>query len=178
MTDDPTLTKVERLTLMNQFRILEALCPDEAASYARGQEVLREGYEFLYALEVFGGIDNPMSAEDCREVWDTMEMFDAIGRSLPQGSPLKDDPNSRFSGYDGNNEPVFMAFAEFTFERLKRFQDMPKRETNPWNSGPAMREVYGRMLAEWRRVPEADRFGMNEDQLRGVLAASRHPDAD
>ena len=29
-----------------------------------------------------------------------------------------------------------------------------------------------------RKVPEADRSSMNEDQLRTVLDASRHPDAD
>jgi len=169
---------VERLTLINQFRILEALYPNEAASYALRQEVLREGYEILYGPEAFGGIENPMSPRDCGEVWDTMDMFCAIGLSLPQGSPLESHHHSRFSGHDGNNEPEFMAFAKFTFERLNRFQNMPKRGTNPWNSGSAMREVYGRMLAEWRKVPEADLFDMNEDQLRGVMDASRHPDAD
>jgi len=42
MSDDFTLTKVERLTLINQFRILEALCPDEdvAASYAERRRIL------------------------------------------------------------------------------------------------------------------------------------------
>ena len=31
--------------------------------------------------------------------------------------------------------------------------------------------------AEWQKVPEADRFGMNEDRLGAVLDASRRPDA-
>jgi len=105
-------------------------------------------------------------------------MFDAIRQSLPEGSPLKDHPHSRFFGYHGNSEPGFMAFAQFTVEGLGRFQDMPRKNVDPWNSHCPMREIYGRMLAEWRKVPEVDRFSMTEDQLRGVLAASRHPDAD
>jgi len=175
MTDDPTLTKVERLTLMNQFRILEALYPAEATSYARSREILERGYDSHYGREVFGDVhdNDPMPAGKCGEVCDTLDMFDAIRQSLPEGSPLKDHPHSRFSGYDGNSEPGFMAFAQFTVEGLGRFQDTPRRKADPWNSHCQMREVYGRMLAEWRKVPEADQFGMNEDQLTSVLDAAR-----
>ena len=111
MPDDLKLSKVGRLTLINQFQILEIIAsnPDDAKSYALKQEVLREGYEILYGPETFIGIENSMSSEDCREVWNTMDMFDAIGLSLPQGSPLENHRHSRFSGYDGNNEPEFMA---------------------------------------------------------------------
>ena len=38
-----------------------------------------------------------------------------------------------------------------------------------------MKEAYSRMLAEWRKVPEADRFGMDEDRLRAVLDVSSIP---
>lgn len=180
MPDDPKLTRVERLTLINQFQILETIAsnPDDAKSYALKQEVLREGYEILYESEAFIGIENSMSSEDCREVWNTMDMFDAIGLSLPQGSPLKNHRHSRFSGYDGNNEPDFMAFAKFTFERLERFQNMPKKVADPWNSHCRMRGVYGRMLSEWQKVPDADRFSMSRDQVKAILDAARHPDAD
>lgn len=182
MPDDFTLTKVERLMLINQFRILEAVCTDknEAESYAKGREILERGYEFHYKYDVFceGNYDDPMPERDGGEVYDTLGMFDAINKSLPEGSPLKKHPHSRFSGYDGNNEAKFMTFACFTVKRLGWFQLVPLRETDPWNSHCPMRGVYGRMLAEWKKISPEEKFCMTEDQLRGVMDASRHPDAD
>ncbi|MCY4259964.1 MAG: YfbU family protein [Rhodobacteraceae bacterium] len=178
MPDDLTLTKVERLMLINQFRILEALGPDETSSYAEQRTILEDGYESYYDWKVFGQILSPTSCEEGTEVLDTLTMFDAIRNSLPEGASVDDYPHSRFNGYSGNEETKSMAFARFSIEGLGKFSSLPLRETDPWNSHFPMREVYGRMLAEWRKVPETDRFDMSEDQLRSVMDAARHPDAD
>ena len=48
MSEEVKLTRVERYILSNQFRILEALYPDEASHFATTREALEHGYEILY----------------------------------------------------------------------------------------------------------------------------------
>lgn len=94
MADELKLTKLDRIFLVNQIRILEGLYPDEAESLSVQREALEHGYEMLYAWDfeyIYDGNDK-MTVEESREVWDTMDMFDAIGRSMPDGFDLKDFP--------------------------------------------------------------------------------------
>lgn len=177
MSGELTLTKLERILLANQLRILEALYPDEASQLGVQREGLERGYEMLYDWgfeNVYDGEDK-MTPEESKEVWDTMDMFDAIERSTPDGLDLGEYRFAKFAGYDGNNESKFMSFARFTVERLERFQYLPMQRRGYWNSHMPVRDLYRRMLEAWREVPSGDRFSMTEEQLKSVLAAASHP---
>lgn len=177
MSEELKLTKLDRIFLVNQLRILEALYPDESMSLSVQREALERGYEMLYAWDyeyIYDGQDK-MTVEESREVWDTMDMFDAIDRSEVKFDPEK-YPVTRFSGYDGNNEGKFMSFAQFTVERLKRFEYLPLAKEGSWNSHMPMRPVYGRMLEVWREVPSASRFQLSAEQVFAILSAAVHPD--
>lgn len=129
MQDERSLTKFDRILLINQLRILEVLCPEDASQLNVQREVLERGYELLYNVNfehISDGV-NKMTAEESREVWDTMDMFDAIERSMPKDMDVSKFPMTKFMGYDGNNEGKFMSFAQFTVERLKRFEYVPMR---------------------------------------------------
>ena len=178
MADELKLTKLDRIFLVSKIRILEGLYPDEAESLSVQREALEHGYEMLYAWDfeyIYDGNDK-MTVEESREVWDTMDMFDAIGRSMPDGFDLKDFPFNKFAGYDGNNEAKFMSFARFTVERLKRFEYVPMQKPGYWNSHMPVRDIYGRMLAEWIKEPMPERMTMSEARLKAVLAAAIHPE--
>ena len=178
--DDKKLTKFERLLLRNQMRILEALYPDEADDIATQREALERGYELLYQWQadfIYEG-DDAMTAEECLEVWDTLDMFDAIDRFFKK-NPTAESGDllfSKFRGYDGNNESKFMAFAAFTVERLGRFDYVPLERAGYWNSHMPMRPIYGRMQAVWSQHDREDRFNMSEDLLRAVLQSTDAPD--
>lgn len=116
-----------------------------------------------------------MTADESREVWDTMDMFDAIERSMPEGFDYSRFPETKFAGYDGNNEAKFMSFARFTVERLKRFEYLPMERPGHWNSHMPVREKYCRMLAEWRLTLPAERFDLPLEALERVLAAAAYP---
>ncbi|KAB0459776.1 YfbU family protein [Agrobacterium radiobacter] len=178
MADDLKLSKLDRIFLVNQLRVLEALYPDEASSLSVQREALERGYEMLYAWDtefIYDG-DDVMSAEESREVWDTMDMFDAINRSLPDGFDISRYPVLKFAGYDGNNESKFLAFAQFTVERLQRFEYLPMQKPGYWNSHMPIRPVYGRMLDEWRKVDQTRRFELNSGELERILGAAIHPE--
>lgn len=178
MSDEMKLSKLDRIFLINQLRILEALYPDEAEELGVRREVLERGYEMLYAWDydyVYDGSDI-MTAEESQEVWDTLDMFDAIQRSMPEGFDTKPYPITKFAGYDGNNEGKFLSFAQFTVERLKRFEYVPMQKDGYWNSHMPIRPVYLRMLAEWKRMDNLERFTMSDEELTRVLAAAIHPE--
>lgn len=181
MPDNGTkLSRLERLFLSNQMRILEALYPDEANSIAVRREALERGYEMLYEWDmdyIYVG-DDVMTVEESKEVWDTLDMFDAINRSIEQiGSvELQENASAKFRGYDGNNESKFMAFTAFTVERLKRFEFVPTPKKGYWNSHMPVRDMYNRMLAEWRKVPRERRHELTEAELTEILGAAIHPE--
>lgn len=178
MSDDIKLTKLDRIFLVNQFRILEALYPDEADQMAIQREALERGYEMLYAWDtenIYDG-DEVMTVEESKEVFDTMDMFDAIDRSMPADFDSTGYSFTKFAGYDGNNESKFMGFAQFTVERLGRFEYLPMQRKGYWNSHMPVRETYQRMLAEWKQVPTEKRFEMPIEDLKRVLAAAIHPE--
>ena len=181
MVSDMKFTKFERILLVNQLKILEALYPDEAEQLGIQREALEQGYEMFYAWHtehIYDG-DDIMTIEESHEVWDTMEMFDAIDRSLRQfpEKPFDDlSYSSKFMGYDGNNEGKFMSFSQFTVERMKRFEYLPMKKPGYFNSNAPVRDVYKRMVAEWKTVPSESRFTLDENVLRKIFCAASQPE--
>ena len=171
------LTLKERLFLSNQYRILEALFPDEADAYAVRREALEQGYELLYDWEVthINDGEDVLTREEALEVWDTFDMFDSLKRSADNlGKPewLSEQRDSSFLGYDGNNETKFMAFCSYTIERLGRFRYIDLPGENHFNSHCPMRPTYRMMLERWKRHVadnENDRFKLTEAQIMDVL---------
>ena len=180
MAETPKFSRLERLFLSNQMRILEALYPEEAESIATRREAIERGYEMLYGWDmdhIYDGTD-VMTSEESSEVWDTLDMFDAINRfvSTTNDEEIKQSPFTKFSGYDGNNEAKFMSFTAYTIERLKRFEYVPTPKKNYWNSHMPVRESYRRMLEEWRKIPRERQFDLSSEEVKEILAAAVHPD--
>lgn len=180
MSESKKLTRLDRYFLSNQLRILEALYPEEAKDIAVRRESIERGYEMLYDWDmdyIYDG-DDKMTVEESKEVWDTMDMFDAIGRALEElgADVAKGMPVVQFCGYDGNNESKFMSFAAFTVERLGRFEYLPMAKKGYWNSHMPIRPIYQRMLMEWHKISELQRSDLSKDQLIAILKAAIHPE--
>src|SRR5436309_1114793 len=74
------LSRTERLMLSNQYRILEALYPNERKSLEEKRVAVESGYELHYewlAEHVYQDKDC-MNEAQSREVLDILAMFDAI----------------------------------------------------------------------------------------------------
>lgn len=178
MSQDVILTRIERLILVNQIKILEALYPQEASSLSVQREAFEQGYEMLYSWyfeNIYDGEDK-MSKAESLEVWDTMDMFDAIARSWPNDLSHGNYILTKFAGYDGNTETKFMAFARFTVERLKRFEYIELERPNYWNAHRPIRDTYLRMLREWKKISSPERFALTREQLDHVLKEAIHPE--
>ena len=112
--DEPTR---ERVTLFNQCRVLELLDKDEADYYAELKEALLSGYEYEYD-RLFDRFEGGLSEEECPFVRDVYGMYEALQRGYDE-LPDKTAVNvewTKYFGYDGNNETLFMGYSRYLHE--------------------------------------------------------------
>jgi uncharacterized protein YfbU (UPF0304 family) len=99
----------ERLSLINQFRMLEVLVPD--GGRASAIQILENGFTAEYG-QVGHMLSEPLSEDDCRLVQDTLIMYDALQRR--HSTDKTKVPNDlAFPGFDGNNEAGLLAYLRF-----------------------------------------------------------------
>jgi uncharacterized protein YfbU (UPF0304 family) len=169
MSETITLSKIERLMLANQFKILSVLDPDEAEYYDRVREALNDGFVSAYQ-DAFNQIYDGLSREDCRLVNDAFCVYDAIQRSYKKLTDTNGIEESAvgFPGFDGNNETSFMAYAEFVREREGRF-DYLIVDSDGMNSHWPYVGKYRRMVEIWRREM-AGSYELSREQIAKLLS--------
>jgi len=160
------------------MRILAALYPQEKDYYEEAAEALEDGYELHYdmiAQNVYKD-DDTMSEAECKEVLDTLEMYDLLQHSYKNLEEKAGIPESklRFPGYDGNNETKFLAYADYfcrhghgRFSSLDRPRDFNSHYI-------ASRAQYQRMLEVWKQVRKKITHGdqgLSQEDILSVLDA-------
>jgi len=171
------LSRTERLLLANQYKILEAVSEDDYDEkyYARCREIVERGYEGEYEHIADNVWPDTMTAEECREVVDTLAMYDML--QVSYGNLSADEQGTidkykvQFHGYDGNNEPEFMMYTEFFCkDDPPRFEEVVA--SGQFNSHAPMRGRYEAMLAAFEKVPKDRRYGqMTKDDIVAVTSA-------
>jgi uncharacterized protein YfbU (UPF0304 family) len=144
------LTKVERLILFNQYRILEKIDPDEARASEEACEILASGYTLEYET-LASHIDKEVSDDKCREVRDILDMYRALKiarRDLPAGTVS--DADATFPGFDGNEETEHFAYATFVMEKQNKWVESKQ---DPRNSHWPVLSRYRMMLKSWKESP-------------------------
>jgi uncharacterized protein len=163
------LTKKERLTFIYQLRILEALCPDEAVGFAHKRTALEDGYALHYEW-LTENISDEMSAEECREVLDILDMYRAITfglQQLDEGDALRKHHLAKFLGFDGNNESQLMAYVRYFIVDLDRYDELKQGKLSSFNSHMPMLDTYRAMLNRWK--PIENKFTLSRGQIAAVL---------
>lgn len=165
-TKTNSLTKQERLSLANQFRILQGLHKDDSylvKHYQHLEEIVHRGYENLY-YEIFDGLWKPMPDEDSAEVIDILCMHRALYDSLGATPNPEELDKVKFQGFDANNESEYLSFARFITADGDKFS-----EIQIFNSHCPTLARYRRMLAEWRRLGSNAR--LSKAQVESILEA-------
>jgi uncharacterized protein YfbU (UPF0304 family) len=167
-----TLSPIERKQLSNQFLILEKLDSEKAEYYAAQREIVERGYTIKYE-EVFRDIYDEMPIDECRYVYDVLEMYRILIRSfdgLKDKQGLTPD-DVRFQGFDGNNETKCWAFAEYLQEKGMWKETL----TGGVNSHSMMTmSLYPRMLSKYepmkKELSKSARWILTADQIREVIS--------
>lgn len=159
---DIKLTPTERLMLLNQFRILNRLEPDEG--WAETISVLEGGFSNEYG-GVFDYLGNELPADEGEFVLNVLTMYEAMQRAVPDAPADGHDPY-RFPGFDGNNEGTYLAYYRHVIEIQRRWDYL--RRGRDLNSHFPTLERYRRMLRRYREMGvRID--AMTPDQARELI---------
>jgi uncharacterized protein YfbU (UPF0304 family) len=151
--DELELTRKERLVLWNQYSILEALWPKDAAHYQKLKIILERGYKLHYQ-DLLPHIDeDDFSEEGAREVIGILGMFEVIQDSLANVGNVEgiEDYMLRFAGFDGNNEVGQLSYLYFLVEKQERFKYVVVN-LRDYNSHAPLLTTYRKMLGRYERL--------------------------
>lgn len=165
------LTKIERLIIANQFKILEKLYPEEAEYYAKNRKALENGYKLHYQW-IIENIYDEMSEDECQEVVDILNMYRSLTFSYQKLSDKSgiDESEIKFPGFDGNNETRQYSYTNYFIMDLERFDELRGgSEYADFNSHSEMLDRYRRMLNEWKKYD--DRHNLSRDAIISIVKA-------
>jgi uncharacterized protein YfbU (UPF0304 family) len=147
-----SLTRIERLLLANQFRILEAVVPQEAERYRAAAEALERGYELHYKVAVSAISEETLPESECEEILDIMQMFSNLKHSynkLEDKSGIEERA-LQFDGFDGNSEGKQLSYAQYF---CRSFKELVERDIP--DSHSHMLPIYRKMLKEYKKRSKA-----------------------
>jgi|HubBroStandDraft_2_1064218.scaffolds.fasta_scaffold01583_4 uncharacterized protein YfbU (UPF0304 family) len=168
-----TLTPVERLQLINQFRILEKLYPEQAEDYEESRDIIANGYTIQYG-EVFSEVFEEMSMDECKYVFDVLDLHRTLINSYQALSDKKGltPEDVRFRGFDGNNETKRYAFAVH-LQKLGKWQETLTGGLNSHSQSTMSR--YLLMLERFEPIKQeilaglAGNWLLSAEQIREVI---------
>ena len=153
------MTELERLSLINQFLILEKLYPEEGDHYESKRLAIERGYQSHYN-DIFVHLWDEMPADKTRKVLDILEMYRAITWGLSEYFPNdKIEEKYKFHGFDGNNESEELSYCHYFIVNLKRYQELVYNPEYPsFNSHREMLPTYERRLDVYNKVKNKNAF--------------------
>ena len=165
-----SLSAVERLLLINQFRLLELLAGKESEYYSKARSILEGGYTLLYG-DIFEGISNEMSLPECNYVSDVLEMHQSMRDSFNDLTDKEDLSltDIGFRGFDGNNERKEQVFALFLKQNgLWKNTTSAPGTPEDLNSHFPTAARYREMLDKWLQLKD-ERHHMTAAQIKGII---------
>ncbi|HAU31004.1 MAG: hypothetical protein XD78_0899 [Desulfotomaculum sp. 46_296] len=170
------LSSLERVMLINQYKILEKLYPDEASHYQRLIKVLERGYELHYD-RIYEDLWEEMSAAECKEVLEIIDLYRVLAATLDKygDNPIVKKEDVRFPGFDSGSEAKQLFFTQYFLHDLVRFKALHSPD-GQYDSREPMLPVYRKMLQVWYRFP--NRFSLTLEQVLLVLKVDDGPAND
>lgn len=164
------LDKYQRLTLANQYLILEKLYPSEAEYYRNHRVAFENGFEAHYSWAT-EHILEPLSPENSRFVLDVLAMYSSIYFSVKNTESFDFNSRYRFDGFDGNEETKFLIYCRYFVNDLDRYQELKYGAAEgDFNSHRPTLDIYRTQLERWRSV--GDRIRLTKDQAEFILGIS------
>lgn len=164
------LSKKDRVFLINQYRILALLEPNEASHYEELIEILDNGYQVFYSM-VDDWISDDMPEREGELVLDTLSLYRTIEyhKRNNQDDEVEKHSESYFHGFDGNSETEYMAFARFLIIKQGKFSEQEPylKQNDSCNSHMPKVEKYRRMLETWKSFDRD--YNLTKEQVLKIL---------
>src|SRR5690554_5729372 len=98
-------TDADRLILANQFKILASLAPEKKDYWSRCEEIIVQGYEYLY--DSLPHLSPSLPTDDGQFVADVLQLFRVLNhykQAHPDDKEVHEHSWSEFRGFDGNHD--------------------------------------------------------------------------
>lgn len=169
--DKIALSKIERLILSNQYRILEGLYPEDAEQYQENRKAIEEGFELHYE-DCFSVLsEDTLTSEECREVIDILSMYRAITFSNKETYKIE-NYNLKFRGFDLNDEyeSKRVMYARYFINDLDRFEELKYGNIYAdCNSHSLMMDKYRKMLEVWKEL--GCKYELSKSEIQAIVQA-------
>jgi uncharacterized protein YfbU (UPF0304 family) len=158
-----TLSKTERVMLINQYEILKRLDEKNAVHYEQLIEILTNGFEIFYS-DIDQWVADDIPESEGKLVLDILTIYGLIGvykAKHPEDVEVANHHWSDFRGFDGNNESDYLAFTGFLINKQGKFAEQleNRRLSSEFNSHYQVLDKYRQMVATWKemgkKIPES-----------------------
>ncbi|WP_411845572.1 YfbU family protein [Roseibacillus persicicus] len=162
------ITNTEKLILINQYKILAKLDPDSSSYYEKAENILSNGYRFLYG-SLDNWIDDEMSEDKSEFVMDILSLYRAIGHIDDTDDQLGGYSNRVFRGFDGNEEGEYFSFTRFVIEEEGKFAEQKGGEASVdgYNSHCPMVPTYAAMIQRWES--RGKKYQLTLEEIKAIL---------
>jgi len=172
------LSPVERLQLVNQYKILEKLDAENEKHYASLREILEEGISIFYE-KVFDDIYPQIAIEKCLLVQQVVEMFNALQygfEKLIDKSGL-DERDVLFYGFDVHDRDEWH-FAEYWKRAGGMWQKILKM--GPDSNLNVRRDHYAKMVERWfvikYKYKDKEKWKLTKEEIKAIVADDNVPE--
>lgn len=171
------LTPAERAILINQYEILQnsSGTPNRFQNHI---EVLTNGYESEYENYI-EGLREPLPEDRCDYVRDIMWLYyllkafknadhikNGTGPRDADGRLKLEELDPKFPGFDGNNEPELLAYANFIVKKAQEHQ-----EHNHYLNSHGSQPDYDSMLDAWQELGKPTE--LTSEHVETIMEAGR-----
>lgn len=172
------LTPVDRWMLVNQYRLLERLYPEDAEEHRRIREALESGdAKAITAHAAFlAAVEPPLGDEEAAFVDEILEMYQALQRchgALEDASGIEAE-HVRFPGFAAGTEEGFRRHTRALIAGDDALSDFDR--TDDLESAADSLPRYRRMLDAWRLYGRST--DLSKVQILYILESGTEPTHD
>ncbi|MEG2262990.1 MAG: YfbU family protein [Acinetobacter sp.] len=162
------MTKIERLQLINQFKILNLLKPD--AGYEEKINILEGGFIDHYD-DLTTCIQEEISNEVSQFVVHVLNMYRDLHFTIAKINDKDIIDLVKFDGFDGTTEFDYWSYTDFILFKLNRFTELTKdnQHKDVDSHWPAINQ-YERQLEVYRNFKNQN-ITLNKEQIVEVIKA-------
>jgi len=173
------MTKIDdelfkRLVLINQYKILSHVDPDDSDTWERAAEQVRDHVPIddLPSVDwLMEASRNPFTETDRNLVYDILQVYENLQLAEDEKKVTVAEP-AKFAGFDGNHETKHMAYVRSLISDQGKWTYL-RVSGKDFNSHCPMIETYTRMVEAWQALGEP--HDLTAAQYQAIVDARVHP---
>lgn len=163
------LSKLERITLINQYEILNHINP--SSTYEQHIEALKSGFTHFYA-DIVDSLSNEVSDEVQKFTIDVLNMYRAMHNFSLNAKDEKLLASVVFEGFDSTTEFEYWDLSNFLLCKLNRFKEIKDNKgDDDFNTHGSSIYAYERQLNIWKNLGQPHWEKITKTNILDILKA-------